>query len=138
MKIQMMVVVALAAGALACGDRDRNTPQSAADSERMEARRDIPAEPPDVATPQEQSAPTASDQPENAADREAVAAVRQQLMADESLSTAAQNVTIVSEGGNVTLRGQVATEDEKSRIESAARQTPGVTQVDNQIEVAPQ
>ena len=60
------------------------------------------------------------------------------MVADDSLSTAAQNVTIVSEGGNVTLRGQVSTPDEKSRIEAAARETPGVGQVDNMIEVAQQ
>lgn len=137
MRIQMVMVAALAAAALACGERDRGAPQSAAESERMEARRDIAAEPPDVATPQEQTAPTASDQPENAADRELAAAIRQQLMADDSLSTAAQNVTIVSDGGNVTLRGQVPTADEKSRIETAARQAQGVGQIDNLIEVAP-
>lgn len=138
MKIQMTIVVAVAAAALACGDRnERNPQQSAADSARLEARRDIPAEPPDVATPQD-TAPTASDQPENAADRELAAAIRQKVVADDSLSTAAQNVTIVSEGGNVTLRGQVSTPDEKSRIEAAARETPGVGQVDNMLEVAQQ
>jgi osmotically-inducible protein OsmY len=137
MKIQITMMAALAAAALACGDRDeRAQQQSATETERMEARRDIAAEPPDVAT--EQTAPTASDQPENAADREVIAAIRQKVVGDDSLSTAAQNVTIVSDGGNVTLRGQVETPDEKSRIEAAARETQGVGQVDNQIEVAPQ
>ena len=134
MRIHTTMMVALAVAALACGDRTEQ--RTAADAEGMEARRDMATEP-DVATPPEDTAPTASDQPENAADRELVAGIRQQLMADESLSTAAQNVTIVSEGGSVTLRGQVNTSDEKTRIETAARQTPGVGQIDNQIEVAP-
>lgn len=137
MKVHRMLMAALVVTALACGDRDRN-PQQSAEAERAEARRDIAAEQPDVATPQEQSAPTASDQPENQADRDLAAAIRQQLMADSSLSTAAHNVTIVSEGSNVTLRGQVETQDEKSRVEAAARQTPGVSIVDNLIEVAEQ
>jgi osmotically-inducible protein OsmY len=136
MKIQITMMAALAAAALACGDRDDRAQQSATDAGRLEARRDIAAESPDVAT--EQTAPTASDQPENAADREVIAAIRQKVVGDDSLSTAAQNVTIVSDGGNVTLRGQVETPDEKSRIEAAARETQGVGQVDNQIEVAPQ
>jgi hypothetical protein len=135
MRIQMTMMVALASAALACGDRTEQ--RTAAESERLEARRDIAAEPPDVAAQGEYEAPTASDQPENAADRELVAAIRQQLMADEALSTAAQNVTIVSEGGSVTLRGRVSTPDEKSRVETAARQAPGAGQIDNQIEVAP-
>ncbi len=125
MRIQMTMMVALAIAALACGDRTQQrsgTPP--AERPAVAAREEVPA------------TPSASDQPENSADRELVAAIRQQLMADDALSTAAQNVTIVSEGGNVTLRGRVETSDEKSRIEAAARQASGVREVDNQIEVA--
>ena len=38
-------------------------------------------------------------------------------------------------GTKVTLRGPVKTEQERSAIELRARQTAGVTDVDNQIEV---
>jgi hypothetical protein len=133
MRIQITIVVALAVAALACGDRSQER-TTQAEADRREAGRDIAAEPPEVSAP-ESAAPTASDQPENPADRELVAAIRQQLMADDSLSTAAQNVTIVADGGNVTLRGQVSTVDEKNRVETAARQAPGAAQIDNQIEV---
>ena len=122
----MTMMVALAVAALACGDRTQQRSGTP------------PAEQPSVASRETvpPATPSASDQPENSADRELVAAIRQQLMADDALSTAAQNVTIVSEGGNVTLRGRVETPDEKSRIEAAARQASGVRGVDNQIEVA--
>jgi osmotically-inducible protein OsmY len=123
MKIHMTMMVALAIAALACGDRQQQ-------------RGDAPDGPSVAARQEPYTPPTASDQPENAADRELVAAIRQQLMADDSLTMAAQNVTIVSEGGNVTLSGRVSTADEKSRIEAAARQASGVRGVDNQIEVA--
>jgi osmotically-inducible protein OsmY len=128
----MTMMVALSVAALACGDRTEQ--RTAAEAERMEAHRDMDADRPDVAT--RNTAPTASDQPENEMDRELVAAIRQHVMEDDSLSMAAQNVTIVSEQGHVTLRGQVATPDEKSRIEIAARQAPGAARIDNQIEVA--
>lgn len=130
MRIQGTILIALAIAALGCSDRNAQRTVGEA------ARRDMPAEQPDVAAQRQNGAPTASDQKENAADRELIATIRKSLMADESLSTAAENVTIVSENGNVTLRGRVETTDEKSRIESAARQAPGVRQIDNQIEVA--
>jgi osmotically-inducible protein OsmY len=136
MRIQMTMMVALAVAALACGDRSEQ--RSEAESQRMESRREVAPPAPEVSAPREAPAPTASDQPENAADRELIAAIRQQLMADDSLSAAGQNVTIVSESGNVTLRGQVENAEEKSRIEATARQAPGVGQIDNQIEVAAQ
>lgn len=117
----VLMTVGLAMAASACGDRrERNT-----------------TTPNDVAARREASAPTASDQPDNPADRELIAAIRSEIMHDESLSTAARNVTIVSRSGQVTLRGNVASPDEKSRVEAAARQTAGVREVDNQIEVAP-
>jgi hypothetical protein len=132
MRIPMTMMVVLAIGALACGDRSQDRTQT--DEAQLEARRDVATEPPDAIAPQD-GLPTASDQPENPADRELAAAIRQQLMADDSLSTSAQNVTIVAESGNVTLRGSAQTADEKARIETAARQAPGVVQIDNQIEV---
>jgi hypothetical protein len=136
MRSAVMMGLALAIAATACGDR---TEQRAGEdaSARMEARRDINAEPPDVATPPASGSPTASDQPENEADRELIATIRRDIVADDSLSMSAHNVTIVSEAGDVTLRGQVTSEDEKARVEAAARQAPGVRRIDNQIEVAP-
>jgi hyperosmotically inducible protein len=80
-------------------------------------------------------APTASDQPENETDRKVVQEVRKALTSDSSLSTAAQNVTVVSSNGNVTLRGSVKDDSEKQKIQEKAMQVAGVTNVDNQLTV---
>jgi hypothetical protein len=135
MRFAVMMGVALAIGATACGDRTDQRAQDDA-SARMEASRDE-TRAPDVAAPNE-GLPTASDQSNEEADRELVATIRREIVADDSLSTSAQNVTIVADAGQVTLRGRVDSPDEKARIEAAARQAPGVQQIDNQIEVVTQ
>ena len=76
---------------------------------------------------------TASDQPENESDRKMVQEVRQALTSDSSLSTRAQNVTVVASSGNVTLRGSVKDDAEKQRVAEKAMQVAGVTNVDNQL-----
>lgn len=68
-------------------------------------------------------------------DRNITASIRRTLVADKSLSATAKNVKIVTSGGKVTLRGNVKSDDEKSAIESAAKATPGVTDVDNKLDV---
>jgi len=78
---------------------------------------------------------TASDQPENDADRKVVQDVRKALTSDDSLSTSAQNVTVVSANGKVTLRGSVKDQSEKQKIQDKAMQVAGVTNVDNQLTV---
>jgi osmotically-inducible protein OsmY len=78
---------------------------------------------------------TASDQPENDADRKIIQEVRQALTSDSSLSTSAQNVTVVSNNGKVTLRGSVKDDSEKQKIANKATQVAGVNNVDNQLTV---
>ena len=78
---------------------------------------------------------TASDQPENDADRNLVQNVRQALTSDTSLSTSAQNVTVVSKNGTVTLRGSVKDASEKQKVQEKATQVAGVSNVDNQLTV---
>jgi osmotically-inducible protein OsmY len=50
-------------------------------------------------------------------------------------SSAVQTVQVTAAGGVVTLKGNVKTEEEKTRMETAAKAVPGVTKVENQIEV---
>jgi osmotically-inducible protein OsmY len=72
----------------------------------------------------------------NTADRDITKRIRQSLIADDSLSTNAKNVKIITERqGFVTLRGSVNNEREKALIANKAKDVPGVAQVDNQIEV---
>jgi hyperosmotically inducible periplasmic protein len=78
---------------------------------------------------------TAGDQAENDADRAITQSVRQAITSDSSLSTDARNVKIISQDGNVTLRGPVKSEKEKQDIEAKAKQVAGVKKVDNQLEV---
>ena len=79
---------------------------------------------------------TPGDQSENEADRTITQNIRQAITADDSLSTNAKNVKIITNDGTVTLRGPVKSEKEKSDIEAKAKQVAGVKRVDNQIEVA--
>lgn len=78
---------------------------------------------------------TPLDQGETQADITITQQVRREIMADSSLSLSAKNVKIIASQGKVTLRGTVANEREKSGIEEIARKAPGVTTVDNQLEV---
>jgi hypothetical protein len=50
-------------------------------------------------------------------------------------SVNAQNIKIVTQDGVVTLRGPVASQEEKDRIGKAAEGLAGVVRVDNQLEV---
>ncbi|WP_440224475.1 BON domain-containing protein [Dokdonella sp. MW10] len=76
---------------------------------------------------------TALDQQNNQADIDLAAAVRSAIVDDESLSTSAKNVTMVAAGGHVTLRGTVASADDKARVESIVSRVAGVKRVTNQI-----
>ena len=79
---------------------------------------------------------TPEDQSENEADRTITQNIRKALTADDSLSTNAQNVKIITNDGTVTLRGPVKSEKEKADIEAKAKQVAGVKKVDNQLEIA--
>jgi osmotically-inducible protein OsmY len=63
---------------------------------------------------------TADQQKENTADQELTAQIRQSVMADESLSTNAQNIKIISQNGAVTLKGPVDSESERRSIVAKA------------------
>ncbi len=76
-----------------------------------------------------------TDQPNDRADIKVAAAVRRAIVKDKSLSMKAHNVKLVAAGGVVTLRGPVANAAEKARVASIAGSVPGVTSVDNQLDV---
>ena len=78
---------------------------------------------------------TPMDQGGSAAERNITASIRKGVVADKSLSFTAKNVKIITTGGKVTLRGPVKSEEERTAIETRAKQTSGVTEVDNQLEV---
>ena len=82
----------------------------------------------------EKDAKTPMDQNENKVDIGITAGIRKSVV-DTKMSTNAQNVKIITQDGNVTLRGPVKTQEEKNRIEEIARNVAGVKAVDSQLEV---
>ena len=80
---------------------------------------------------------TADQQKENAADRDLTKKLRQAVVGDKSLSTYAHNVKIVTQNGQVTLKGPVRSEQEKTTIEAKATELAGAGKVTNEMTVAP-
>jgi osmotically-inducible protein OsmY len=54
---------------------------------------------------------------------------------DDSLSTTAKNIKIITANGMVTLRGPVKNPQEKSTIEAKAQTIAGADRVDSQLEI---
>ncbi|MRR54078.1 MAG: BON domain-containing protein [Deltaproteobacteria bacterium] len=80
---------------------------------------------------------TADQQSQTKEDREITQKIRQSVVDDESLSTYAHNVKIITVGGMVTLKGPVRSEDEKRIIEEKAAQIAGEEKITSEIEIAP-
>lgn len=78
---------------------------------------------------------TSGDQSESEADRTISQRIRQAIMADDSLSTNAKNVKVITINGVVVLRGPVFSSAEKEAIAKKVAEIQGVSRVDNQIEV---
>jgi len=83
------------------------------------------------------NAVTADQQKENPTDRDLTQKIRRSLMNDKALSTYAHNVKIVSQGGQVTLKGPVRSAQEKQTIEAKAVEVAGAGHVVNEMSVAP-
>ena len=79
---------------------------------------------------------TADKQSSSKSDVEITRQIRRAIVKDDSLSTSAHNVKIITKGGVVTLRGPVAGVKEKTVVAEEAQKVNGVTKVDNQLEVA--
>jgi osmotically-inducible protein OsmY len=78
---------------------------------------------------------TPGDQSNEKADLNLTQEIRKAIMADESLSTNAKNVKIITANGIVTLRGPVNTPQEKATIEAKAQRIAGANNVDSQLEI---
>ena len=85
----------------------------------------------------DKSAVTADQQKENAQDRELTKKIRQALVQDKTLSSYAHNVKVVSQNGNVTLKGPVRSTEEKQAVEAKAAGVAGAGHITNQITIAP-
>jgi hyperosmotically inducible protein len=75
-------------------------------------------------------------QSEGGEDVQVTQRIRQALVADDSLSTSAKNVTIVARDNTVTLRGDVQNEQERATIVQKVQQIAANRAIDNQLQVA--
>ena len=82
--------------------------------------------------------PTADQQKDNRSDRDITQQIRQSITKDKSLSTYAHNVKIVTQNGQVTLKGPVRSEDEKKAIEAKAAEVAGDGKVTSELNIKPQ
>ena len=85
----------------------------------------------------DQTSPTADQQKVNPTDRAITQKIRKAVHDDNSLSTYAHNIKIISQDGKVTLRGPVRSEDEKNNLQAKAVKVAGQENVTNQLEIAP-
>jgi hyperosmotically inducible periplasmic protein len=78
---------------------------------------------------------TSGDQSNSPADLKITQAIRQALMKDRELSMTAKNIKIITDNGQVTLRGPVKTAQEKAKIDQLAKSAAGGAQIDDQLDV---
>jgi osmotically-inducible protein OsmY len=81
--------------------------------------------------------PTADQQKENRSDRDITQQIRQAIMKDKSLSTYAHNVKVITQKGQVTLKGPVRSEDEKKTVEAKATEVAGENKVTSELDIKP-
>lgn len=63
--------------------------------------------------------------------------IRTAVVTDDSFSFDAKNVKIITQGGHVTLRGQVDSAAERAAVATFARQAAGVLSVNDQLQIKP-
>ena len=78
---------------------------------------------------------TSGDQSNSSADLKTTQAIRQALMKDPELSATAKNIKIITNNGQVTLRGPVKNAQEKAKIDQLARSAAGGSKIDDQLDV---
>jgi hyperosmotically inducible protein len=78
---------------------------------------------------------TSGDQSNSQEDVKITAGSRRAVVRDNSLSTTAKNVKIITANGMVTLRGPVKNDAEKAKIAELAQSAAGNAKINNQLEV---
>ena len=79
---------------------------------------------------------TPLDQGNSAAETKITANIRKGIIGDKTVSFTGKNVKVITLGNKVTLRGPVRDDKERATIEAIAKRTPGVSEVDNQLEIS--
>jgi len=128
--VQLSVVSALLTSALIVDvgcSREREAPKSTAAIELDNFRHNAQVHNEETKTTESQS--------ESESDRAISQNIRDVFRADDSLSTNAKNIKIITNQGMVTLRGPVKNKQEKTAIEATAKRVTGVKSVDSQLEI---
>jgi hyperosmotically inducible protein len=81
--------------------------------------------------------PTADQQQNNRSDRYLTQQIRQAIVADKTFSTYAHNVKVITQNGQVTLKGPVRSDDEKRAVETKAAAIAGDGKVTSELTVKP-
>lgn len=81
--------------------------------------------------------PTADQQKNGRSDRDITQQIRSSIMHDKSMSTYAHNVKVITQNGQVTVKGPVRSEEEKKAIEAKAAEVAGTDKVTSELEVQP-
>jgi osmotically-inducible protein OsmY len=81
--------------------------------------------------------PTADRQTNNLSDRDVTQQIRQAIMKDKSLSSYAHNVKVITQNGQVTLKGPVRSDEEKRAIEAKATEIVGENKVTSELDIKP-
>jgi hyperosmotically inducible periplasmic protein len=86
---------------------------------------------------QNPSEATADQQKDNRSDRDITKQIRRAIVQDKSLSTYAHNVKIITQNGQVTLKGPVRSDDEKRAVEAKAAEIAGENKVTSELDIKP-
>ena len=78
---------------------------------------------------------TSGDQSNSSPDLKITEAIRQALIKDGELSATAKNIKIITNNGQVTLRGPVKNAQEKAKIDQLAKSAAGGAKIDDQLDV---
>ncbi len=81
--------------------------------------------------------PTADKQQNNRSDRDITQQIRKSITSDKTFSEYARNIKVITQNGQVTLKGPVRSDDEKSAIEIKAKAIAGDANVTNDLTVKP-
>jgi osmotically-inducible protein OsmY len=81
--------------------------------------------------------PTADQQQNNRSDRDITQQVRKAIEGDKDLSSYAHNVKVITQNGQVTLKGPVRSEQEKQAVEAKAAAVAGDGKVTSELTVKP-
>jgi osmotically-inducible protein OsmY len=124
----LVLVVVAASAAFACDNSDRaGTAQTTAATTPLVDDTRL--------NPNERGTPTAVSQGEGAQDLATTQTIRKSLMSDDSLSTSAKNIAVITANGTITLRGTVNTAAEKQSIDAKAMAAAGQNRVDDRLDV---